>query len=303
MKFTINDFMPTERKCAAVLKHIRWGKQVRCVDCNSAHVVSNGSYKKHYHKYVCRDCGRNFTELTGTIFEWTKIPIKDWVYIIREFQRNTSMNQISKELGRHFITVHRVINIVMNNVQARQIMEKLTGEVIEIDEMYHAVGQKGTKCESREARKRGLKLRGRGTWDKDKPPIVGIIERGGSVRLAVMKNATKKAVKRLLSDVTGKPIVCTDDFKIYKFLDDCYIHCSVNHSEREYAHCDVHTNTIEGLYSLLRHWLNTFRGVCKKNLQKFVSFFEFNYNNRDLNPLDKLHQLLTVGVPSVGLLR
>ncbi|MBN2330950.1 MAG: transposase [Candidatus Aenigmarchaeota archaeon] len=112
----------------------------------------------------------------------------------------------------------------------------------------------------------------------------------------VVNNATKEAIDGILeSCVVGSPVVNTDDFTSYGHLKENYVHHVVNHSRKEYANGDAHTNTIEGLCSLLRHYLNTFRGVCKKNLQKFVSFFEFRHNLRDLSPMDILHQLL-VGI-------
>jgi len=55
----------------------------------------------------------------------------------------------------------------------------------------------------------------------------------------------------------------------------------VNHSEKEYARGDVHTNTIEGAFQGLRHFLDTFKGVCKKNLHLYTALFGNRYNNRD----------------------
>jgi len=67
---------------------------------------------------------------------------------------------------------------IMDSVFMKRLVE-LTGEDIEVDEMYQSAGQKGKKCRDREPRKRGLKLRGRGTYNKDKPPIVAVISRRG----------------------------------------------------------------------------------------------------------------------------
>lgn len=303
MRLTINDFMPTEKKCVGVLKSIRWPNGIECVDCRSTHIVSNGSYKKYYHKYICRDCGRNFTELTGTIFDGTKLQLRQWIYIIKEFANVASKNRVHEESGINYQTVDRILNIVLTNIEAKQLMEKVAGEVIEIDEMYIPVGSKGTKQTDRKPRNRGLKLRGRGTGEKDKPPIIGVTVRGGPVKIIVVDNATKEIIDKILSTfVSGKPIINTDDFKVYEHLKENYIHYSVNHSNKQYAIGDAHTNTVEGLYSLLRHYLNAFRGVCKKNLQKFVSFFEFKHNLRDLSPMNILNQLLMVLIiPSVRL--
>jgi len=87
-----------------------------------------------------------------------------------------------------------------------------------MDEMYIPAGQKGTRCVSRWPRKRGLKLRGRGTWKKDKPPIMGLLERGGQAVLRVVKHITKKAVDELQELVADGSAIITDDFRSYMHL-------------------------------------------------------------------------------------
>lgn len=265
---------------------------MKCVWCGSREVVKNGSYMQHYQKYMCRGCGRSFNDKTGTILEYSKMGVGEWLYIARELQKNKSIHKISKELGRSYKHVMRKAHRIMEGIQAKKFLEKLSG-VVEIDEMYLSVGQKGTRCLSREPRKRGLKLRGRGTWEKDKPPIIGLLERGGKAVLKVAKDVSKKTVDRLMELVGKGSVINTDDFKTYTHLKrDGWDHRIINHSLGEYAKEDVHTNTVEGLFQSLRHWLNTFKGICKKNLQLFVSIFQFNYNHRNLNPMDKFTQLL-----------
>jgi len=289
---SIEDFLPSEERCAEVLRELRWGDGVECVRCGSREVVRNGGYMHHYQKYMCRGCGRSFNDKTETIFEYSKMGVREWLYIARELERNRSINRISKELGRRYKHVMRAARRVMERVETRRLLERLSG-VVEMDEMHIPAGQKGTRCVSRWPRKRGLKLRGRGIWKKDKPPVVGLLERGGRAILTVAKNMTKRAVDELMGLVGAGSVVDTDDFPTYIHLgEDGWDHRVVNHSLGEYARGGDHVNTVEGLFQDLRHWLDTFKGVCKRNLRLFVSMFQFNYNHRDLNPMDRFTELL-----------
>jgi transposase-like protein len=87
--------------------------------------------------------------------------------------------------------------------------------------------------------------------------------------------------------------IYTDDYSIYQFLAEAgYHHHTVNHSAGEYAQCQVHCNTAEGIWSLLRPYLATFRGVSKAYLPLYVAAFEFRYNHRHLTTWQQAGVLL-----------
>jgi transposase-like protein len=291
--FSITDFMPEESKCADVLRKLRWGDgPIKCPRCTSERIKSNGTYHQHYHKFYCHQCKRSFTEKTGTIFDNSKLTLSEWFYIARELQRNISMNQIHKDLGIAYQHVMHASHKLMDSVYMKRLVE-LEGEDIEVDEMYQSAGSKGKKQTERKPRKRGLKLRGRGTYDKDKPPIVAVVARKGKAVIEMFHDLSKRNIDAFLYNVTGR-FFHTDDFRIYWHLDDepGIVHESVNHSRKEYAAGYKHTNTVEGLYSGLRTWLRRYKGVSKDNMYKFVSLFQFNYNHRELHPMLLLDALL-----------
>ncbi len=158
-------------------------------------------------------------------------------------------------------------------------------EIIEFDELYLSVGEKGNSELSRPPRKRGLKLRGRGTMDKDKPPIIGGCDRKGNIRLGVLDHVNSDAIFTFLLTVAAMLSnmlkIFTDDFTAYMFLRNTWVQYeSVNHSAGEYARGEVHNNTMEGYWSVYRPWMNTYRGVSKKYLPEYTSFFEFVENNK-----------------------
>jgi len=219
------DFMPSEKKCIRVLKHLRWKDGIiRCVYCKSDKIVSNGPLRKVLHQYLCRNCHRYFTEKTGTIFENSKLELRQWFTIAKYLSMNTSMNQIHKELGIAYQHVMHACHKIMNNAFMNKFVGVLEGET-ETDEMYIAVGEKGIKQTQRPPRKRGLKLRGRGTWNKDKPPIVGTYQRDGKALFHIVRNMVEKAVVQIGWFTNG--IKYTDDFRSYNVWGHTYDHQTV----------------------------------------------------------------------------
>lgn len=273
-----------------MLRKLRWKDGVRCPRCRSKNVVKYGKWEEYFQRYKCKDCPCYFNDLTGTVFEGSKIDLREFIYVAKRLLERESMNQISKELGRTYEAVTRVRGLI-SDVLAKKLVIKLKGEV-EIDETYVSAGQKGTKCAKRAPRKRGLKLRGRGTYEKDKPPIVALVERNGEVVLSVAKELNRDFILELLNEHVEKGSKAyTDDFPMYDELEGYEHHKLNRYSGKEYARGDVHINTAEGVFSLLRSWLRMYRGVRKDRLWRFLKLFEFRFKFRALNPFDRLSAL------------
>ena len=120
-----------------------------------------------------------------------------------------------------------------------------------------------------------MKQRGRGTYEKDKPPIISIVSRNtGKVIFKVAHNLSKELIRELISKhCEGNVKVFSDEYTIYNDLESHELvtsHKSVNHSKKEYAKGIIHNNNCENRNSLLRPYLNIFRGIPKKNLCKYV---------------------------------
>ena len=168
----------------------------------------------------------------------------------------------------------------------------LSGEV-ESDECYQVAGQKGqpskVKQRNRKPRRRKLKgKRGRGTSADEKNPILGLVQRGtGLVMLKVVDNVQQKTIKPIITETVAEgSLIYTDEYNIYNRLTEWgYAHKTVNHGAGEYARdedgdgfCEVHCNTQEGIWSLLRSWLRPHRGVSQEKLPFYVGFFEWIHN-------------------------
>lgn len=141
----------------------------------------------------------------------------------------------------------------------------------------------------RKARRRRLKgKRGRGTAAEDKPPILGMIQRNGSVIIRMLENVQRATIEPIIRKfVKANSTVYTDEYNIYNWLSDTYTHNTVNHAQGEYARDDdgdgkheVHINTMEGFWSLLRPWLRPHRGISQERLPYYLGFFEYLHNIR-----------------------
>ena len=158
--------------------------------------------------------------------------------------------------------------------------------------MYIIAGHKGQPNKvinsGRKGRCRRLKgAKGRGTLKTEKPPILGMIERSGEVLIRMLENVQQQTIKPLIMKyVKQKTLVYTDEYNIYSRLEKWgFKHKTVNHSIGEYARDEdgdgfheVHVNTMEGFWSLLRSWLRPHRGISQDKLPLYLSFFEFTHN-------------------------
>jgi transposase len=165
---------------------------------------------------------------------------------------------------------------------------------VECDEAYVIAGHKGqseaVKHKGRKGRRRRLQGKGgRGALEKERPPVFGMIQRGGQVVINLMANVQPKTIEPFIKDtIVPGTLVYTDEYSIYARLHAWgYDHKSVNHGRGEYARdedgdgfCEVHVNTMEGFWSLLRSWLRPHRGISQEKLPFYLGFFEFVHNVR-----------------------
>jgi transposase-like protein len=165
---------------------------------------------------------------------------------------------------------------------------------VECDEAYVVAGHKGqpevVKKKGRQGRRRRLQGKcGRGTLEKERPPVFGMMQRSGQVVINLLANVTHKTIEPFIKDmIIPGTRVYTDEYSIYARLHAWgYKHKHVNHGRGEYARdedgdgfCEVHVNTMEGFWSLWRSWLRPHRGISQEKLPFYLGFFEFVHNAR-----------------------
>lgn len=224
----------------------------------------------------CRACKKQFTVTTGTVFEASHIPLSKWLhalYLLCASKKGMSAHQLHRMLGITYksawFMAHRLRYAMMEGPMAAL----MTG-VIEADETY--VGAK---------RKRGAK-RGRPGEDSHKTPVVALVERGtGKVRARVMPRVTSENLKDTITkNVEASSTLMTDEYAAYKQVGAMYDHNAVNHSAGEYVRADVHTNTVEGFFSLLKRGINgVYHHVGRGHLDRYCDEFAFRYEHRHIS--------------------
>jgi len=257
----------------------RWGNIPACPRCGCIEVRkikdANGARNKRF-LWRCHGCKKQFTVRIGTVFEDSRIPLRILCFAFWAAcasKKGVSALQISRECGITYKSALFLMHRIRYAMAEPNSQHKLQGTV-EIDETY--VGGK--------PRFKGRSKAGHGS---KKTPVLGLVERQGDVKAQVIPNVTGKTLRRaILQNVGVDARVMTDDFKSYRSLRRYFPgkHHYVKHSYGEYVRGDVHTNTAESFFALLKRGVYcTFHAISKKHLHRYVSEFEFRWNTRKLD--------------------
>jgi transposase-like protein len=278
LRLTVEDFhkrFPNDDACLEHLKEKRYpGGIAYCTKCQQE--------RKHHRvtgrpAYACDYCGSMISPMAGTIFEHSSTSLRLWyyaMYLMGSTRCGISAKQIQRETGVTYKTAWRMFK------QIRSLLgddDKLEGPTtVEVDEMYYG-GQAKGGC--------GRPIRG----DKQKTTVVGIVQRGtekriGRVKASVKADVTANTLVGMVREfVLPKSIVYTDEFPSYDGLSvRGYDHRRIRHASKVYVVGDIHTNTIEGFWSLIKTGLRgVYHSVSQKYLQTYLDEYSFRYNRRD----------------------
>jgi len=289
MDFPINSLL-SEEKCYEWLIEFLHGGTLQSPYSKTTDYVINDSRRTPVIQYYDKLTGRTFNIFTHTVFQGTHFSCTEVVLIIRGLVQGVSTAQLARELETDYQNLLELRHKIMENGYHNKPQIPLPDKVTETDEMFQNAGEKGDKHSDPEdpPRKRGNKKRGHGTFDNDRPPIVGTVGReSGEVRLDVNNNTGKKELNARIESSTQTETTCnTDEWLGYNDIPKMNrTHKTVCHGKKEYARDDdgdgireVHTNTIEGLWTGLRNYLRIFRGVHKKYLHLYCAMYELIYN-------------------------
>jgi transposase-like protein len=270
---------PTEDHCKAYLVANRWSDGVRCPRCSNDHVHAHSGKPFHWQCYQCNPVGYRFSVLVGTIFENTNKPLRDWfrvMHMMLTSKKGISALQVARVMGfGSYKTAHMMcskIRVALGNVEFKQLVG-----YVEVDETYV-----GGKAKNKHKGKGGRGDFG-GKGGVGKEVVIGAVERKGNVVAKVIRQTTSIAFDNFVREVvsTKVSLISTDDHPGYKRLNPAFPHGTVNHRYGQYVHGAIHTNTIEGFWSILKRGImGTFHKVSRKYLPLYVNEFEFRYNNR-----------------------
>lgn len=267
-KYTTKDFhkeFPDDDACLEWIKNSRWSDGINCPKCEK---ITKHHKVRNRKCYECDCCGNQVYPTAGTIFHKSATPLTIWfevIYRMASTRCGVSAKQIQRETGVTYKTAWRMFK------QIRTLFDydsgKLTGEV-EADETYIGGKRKGK--------------RGRGA--SGKTIVLGATERKGSVVTKISKDVKANSIKPFLTDnISTDAKLFTDEMHSYDSVHKLgFEHETINHYSKVYVVGDIHTNTIEGFWSLVKRGINgVYHAVSPKYLQSYVNEYSFRYNHRD----------------------
>ncbi len=269
----------SDEKCPAHLEDLRWPDGVECPRCE-AKTISRLTDRK---QYECSKCEYQFSVTSGTVMHDSKLPLWKWflaIYLITESKKGISAKQLQRMIGGSYKTAwylsHR-IREAMGDAR-----EDLLIGIVEADETWV-----------------GGKHKGAGQGQTQRQMVMGAVQRDGSVRLRVGATPDRVTLHGFLNDVVSDDAeaIFTDSWRAYEGIADHNTrHETVNHYREEWVRGNVHTQTIENVWSLFkRSIIGSYHQISVKHMPRYLDELEWRYNNRD-NPFlfrDTLRQLAT----------
>jgi transposase-like protein len=280
---TLSEKFNTTDKCIKHLEDVRWGRGKRavCPVCEGQKVYRR-KRKPYWH---CNICNKDFTVLFGTIFEASKLRLPKWFQIIAVMlnaKKGVSAAQLSRLVGVTYktawFTAMRVRCAMADEID-------LLEGIVEMDEAYiggkpRYRNKKGSISSTSLSTVFTKAKRGRGT---SKIPIVGIVQRRGPAVVKIMDGLTTKNMLAMLKKHVkmDKAELMTDEFRSYTRMDRYMTHSVIKHVEKEYVRGRVHTNTIEGLWSIIKNGIKgQYHALSRKYLPFYLTEFTYKYNKR-----------------------
>jgi transposase-like protein len=281
--------------CRQFMITVRWpdGK-VRCPQCDSEKIT----YLENARLYRCYENHprQKFSLKVGTVFEDSPIGLDKWlpaVWLLVNCKNGISSYEVGRDLGitqkSAWFMMHRVRLAVQSGS-----FRKLGGEGSEIEADETFIGGKARNMHV-DVKQRRIT----GTGTKDKTAVMGILERGGQVRTAVIPNRKKNAVQaEVKKHVEAGSALYSDALKSYEGLAGEFAHKVVDHAV-QYVDGRVHTNGLENFWSLLKRGINgTYVSVEPFHLFRYLDEQSFRYNNRatrdnPLNDADRFNLAMT----------
>lgn len=279
----IDRLFPTDEECRELLTRLRWPSGPECPRCKMP-VVELETEKELFY---CKQCDYQFTVTAGTVFNDSHLPLKTWflaTLLLCEAKKGISACQIQRTIGVSYKTAwylcHRIRHAMM---QADRPM--LSGKV-EMDETYIGGFHHGKA--------------GRGSENKE--IVIGIRQRGGDLRFFHAEDVKSGTLRKFIQDnlSTDVDVLFTDELYQYRGaaseLRKDGRHKTIRHRWHIYVKGDIHTNTIESAFSLLKRGvIGTWHKVSAKHLAAYLQEMEFRFNRRKRSDLflDTLRHMVT----------
>jgi transposase-like protein len=277
----VAEYFPTEESCHNFLINKRWGDKPVCPHCGSSrkvYIMQGGKILK------CADCRKQFTVRIGTIFQDSPIPLQKWffaLFIVSAHKKGISSIQLGKDISVTQKSAWFMLHRIRYAMGHGEFMKSLNG-IVECDETY--IGGKNFHGK-----------RGRGS--ENKTPVFGMLDRDDSIiRSGPVSKVDGQTLKAIIKEnVSPETRIMTDEWGAYNGLDkDFKSHERVDHGNEEYARGDIHVNTIEGFWSLLKRGIvGIYHHVSADHLHRYCNEFNYRYNTRKVRDTQRFEKMLT----------
>ena len=282
----INTLFGTEDKCRELLVRLRWPNGPECLRCKGP-VVKLDTDKQLFY---CKDCDYQFSVTSGTVFNDSHLPLGKWfltTHLLCEAKKGMSACQIQRTVGMSYKTAWYLCHRI-RHAMAQSDKPMLDGTV-EMDETYVGGVNKG---------------KGRIARVDNKEVVVGIRKRNGDLRFFHASDAKAGTLAKYIRENISEDVevMITDDFSSHPVaIKKAGIknHKTIVHSKGVYVMGDVHTNTVESAFSLLKRGImGTWHKISAKHLPVYLEEMSFRFNRRKRSDLfvDTLRHMVTAPV-------
>jgi transposase-like protein len=264
-----------EDACKVYLVARRWPSGVKYPRCGNADLYDASSYKSYH--WQCRACatdGYRFSCIAGTIFENTNKPLRDWfkiTHLILTSKKGMSAHQLGRYMGFGSVKTAWLMGHKIRTAMIEP--ETKLGGIVEVDETFIGGKAKNRHWDRRDGTP--------GPTGSGKAIVAGTIRRKGNVVARVIQNVRASTLTAFVEEAVSHRVslLCTDQWVGYHGLGKTYPHATIDHAQRQYVVGAVHTNTIEGFWSIFKRGIvGAFHNVSKKYLHLYVAEFQFRYN-------------------------
>ncbi|MGB3606536.1 IS1595 family transposase [Psychroserpens sp.] len=286
------DYFRKESTCKEYYENVRWGDTPACAHCGSEKVYRT----KRGFRCGEKECKKDFTVRTGTIFAQSNISLRIWfaaIYLATTHKKGISSVQLALDLGitqkTAWFVLHRVREMLKEKAPKMLGSEK----IVETDATYLGGKEKNKHYQKRRSLENNA-LTNEGKPYEAKKVIIGIIERNGNVALKHVTGETRQnMVDFVTTHVPHDSTIYSDEAPAYNQLKRFYTHDNVKHAVNIFVEGQVHTNTIENFWSVLKRGLyGVYHQVSDKHLERYLDEYSARFNTRTLSGKERFDKFL-----------
>jgi transposase-like protein len=286
----VNAMFSTDEKCRELLQRLRWPEGVMCPRCKDHRI----SRMKDWARFECSMCTYQFTVMSGTIFHDSHLPLPMWflaVLLICEAKKGMSASQLKRTLWGQNKGSYKTAWYLCHRIRAAMASAEKTMlyGTVEMDETYIGGVQRGHQDKP-------------GHGQSTKQIVIGLRQRGGETRFFHAEDAKSGTLAQYIRENVSEDVdvIVTDEFNAYpgamKKLQLTEKHKTIKHKAKIYVDGEIHTNTVESAFSLLKRGIiGSWHRISAKHLESYLQEMEFRFNRRHSKTLfvDTLRHMVT----------